>query len=161
MNRITDILKRSSVLKVSRLAVRHSSIVTIGPSHGIVTIGQGQNDAEVVRPSPRLAWDEKGWSKETNKGTAVKSGPYRVYDRIKGSWREFDGCIREDGRKTAVYIYEPPAGVRQHPKGACLMLTKTPPWFYMNWHVAAKNVDDSILYVETVLWESLNIYVKK
>ena len=106
-----------------------------------------------IAPPKRPAWDEQGWREVVNGTQTFYEGHYRVRQR-NGRLAEFPGRILV-GDNITTYIAHPPPAIKRHPKGPCFQLT-TPPWFRVHWHRAPSNVDDALLYVETVLDEVLN-----
>lgn len=110
-----------------------------------------------VSPVRRAAWDAKGWDRKWLGLQVVYEGAYEVRDRQVGQIRRCRGRIIEGPRGIAAYIADPPPEIRRHPKGPCFALLEAP-WFCVHWHREPSSIDGAILYVETVLDESLNYY---
>ena len=129
---------------------------------GAVVIGR-QTDVTIIRPEPaavveavrRAAWDAKGWTRQRQIRGCVYTGTYQVADRRSGAIHRYLGRIVDGADGPAAYIADPPQAIKQHPKGPCFTLANEP-WFRLHWHRAPQDVDHAILYVETILDESLN-----
>jgi hypothetical protein len=106
---------------------------------------------KVLRP----AWEEKGWATTQRDGRTVYQGFFEVVERRANRRRRFSGVIAHDSSGFTAYIADPPPEIRRHPKGGCFAMTQAP-WFRVHWLKAPRDVDNAILYVETVLDESLN-----
>lgn len=128
--------------------------VRVGPSHEPARV-VGPAEPWVVEPPPRGAWDERGWTRRNDNGRTTYEGYYQIRDQRTQQWRRFAGRVMVGRGSTTSYIADPPPEVKHHPKGPCFMMTKAP-WFQLNWHRPATNVDDAILYVEKILDEALN-----
>lgn len=111
----------------------------------------------LVEPRQRPAWDAKGWVPQPHNGRLAYEGFYEVTAKRTGEPLRFRGRLMETGRTIATYIADPPAEIKRHPKGKCFSLTDTP-WFRVHWQEEPRNVDEAILYVETVLDEAINRY---
>jgi hypothetical protein len=134
--------------------------VVVGPTPTMLV---GPTPVIVVAPPPailvetphRAAWDERGWNQEAHGRMRVYRGQYQVYDRRLGRLRRFAGRVVVDRKEVCIYIADPPAEIKRHPKGPCFALEETP-WFRLHWHHPARHVDEAILYMEKVLAECLN-----
>lgn len=109
----------------------------------------------VVDAPQRAVWDERGWTRKDDGNSVVYEGWFQVAERATGQRQKFEGRIVDRGRRITAYIADPPPQLRQHPKAPCFTRT-TGPWFQLHWYRAARNVDDSLLYIERVLDESIN-----
>ncbi len=136
------------------VVIRSSEVVTVEPTRSIKVEA---DPAVVVVPPPRGAWDEKGWQKTSDGRRDVYEGHYAASDK-RGALSRFRGRVTVDvlqGRVSLeIWVADPPAEIRRHPKGACFQLVKTP-WFRLNWVKPAEDVDNGILYMERLLSESL------
>ena len=104
-----------------------------------------------VKPPRRGAWDERGWSKSSVGKKETYEGFYQV------GKRRFQGRI-EIGvwvNRISMYIHDPPSEIKKHEHRACFQLVKNG-WFLLHWSTPAQSVDDAILYMEKILWESLH-----
>ena len=124
----------------------------VGPRPAVITPGAM---TATIAPPPRFAWDEKRWRKIREGATTHYLGPYRVFHRRAGQWREFDGRILEDVSGIKAYVADPPKEIKLHPKGPCFQLVKAP-WFRVHWRKQPPNIDGALLYVERILDEALN-----
>lgn len=134
----TVVIKPASAVVIQPQTVE---IMTIQPSVSVT-----------VQPPERGAWDERGWIRNINGNIEIYEGYYAV------GARRFWGRIEARGnrrRNIGAYIYNPPPEIKQHRHGACFQLVSDG-WFYLHWSRPARNVDDALLYVETVLNESIN-----
>jgi hypothetical protein len=137
---------------LDRLAANLATLVARGELGPLVI---GPRASCTVAPPPRFAWDEKRWHARENGGTLALVGRYRVFDRRRSAWREFDGRVVADGGGIAAYVADPPPEVKLHRHGPCLQLAR-PPWFRLHWSSAPRTPDDALLYVERMLDEALN-----
>lgn len=119
------------------------------------TVVVGPKPTTTIVPPPRQAWDEKRWHRFMNAGKAEMVGAYRIFDRRRRTWRQFDGRIIQQQYEFATYIADPPPEVKHHQHGHCLQLIRTP-WFRLHWNRPPKTVDDALLYVERLLDEAIN-----
>ncbi len=110
-----------------------------------------------VKPPQRGAWDERGWTRRTERGHEIYEGVYQVIHKRRGETRRFRGRVQVGGwgKNISIYIYDPPPEVKRHKHGPCFQLMRDG-WFHLHWSRPARNVDDAILYMERVLDESLN-----
>lgn len=127
--------------------------IVIERSRTVVTAAPGR--IVTIEPPQRGAWDEKGWVLTKKGERRIYDGQYEVVQRRVGLRRQFPGRVAVSANETIAYIAGPPAEIKHHPKGPCFMRFNDT-WFRVNWHRAAKNVDDAILYVEKVLDEAIN-----
>ena len=133
--------------------------VVIGPSSRGVTIGP-QGHRVTIGPMRRLLvdkvqrpqWDELEWTRTFERTQAVYVGHFRATQHRQA--RRFAGRIVEGRRGLEAYIADPPVEIKRHPKGPCFALVN-PPWFKVHWRRPPKDVDNAILYVETILREAL------
>jgi hypothetical protein len=119
------------------------------------TVAVAPTIPSIVEPPPRGAWEERGWTRKQENGHAVYEGHYQVTDRRTNQVRRFRGRVVQQHGLAITYIADPPAEIKRHRKGPCFQLLKAP-WFQLNWHRGAANVDDAILYLEKVLDEAVN-----
>lgn len=139
--------------------------VVVGPTTARTVIQPSREAIPrvVIAPTPRTridrvqrpVWEEKGWTSSRKDGSTVYEGFFEAVQRRESRPRRFAGLIRHDSDGFAAYIADPPPEIRKHPKGPCFALTQ-PPWFLMHWRRSPRDVDSAILYIETVLDESLN-----
>jgi hypothetical protein len=115
----------------------------------------GPKPTATVEAPPRFAWDEKRWHRTITDDIVEVMGRYRVHDRQRRQWREFDGYVTQRGREIAAYIADPPAEMKQHRHGPCLQMIKAP-WFRLHWRREPKDLDAAVLYLEQMLDESIN-----
>jgi hypothetical protein len=144
---------------------KSSPPLVVGPSAARIIIQPSREPTSrvVIGPTPRTridrvnrpVWEEKGWTSSRKDGDTVFEGFFEVVQRRESRRRRFSGVIRYGSDGLAAYIADPPPEIRKHPKGPCFALTQAP-WFRVHWRRAPKDVDNAILYVETVLDESLN-----
>jgi hypothetical protein len=123
----------------------------VGPAPQVI----GPKPAHTVTPPPRFAWDEKRWHRDDTNGRTEVCGKYRVYDRRRGFWREFDGHLTGNRGIISAYIADPPLEVKHHRHGACFQLVQHP-WFRLHWNTQPQTIDDALLYMERVLDEAIN-----
>lgn len=128
------------------LWVNPEQVIRIGPAAEIV-----------VQPPHRGLWDERGWTWEKQNGQRFFQGYYQVYHSRTGERRTWPGRIFVRGRDVSLYIAGPPQNLNRHPKWPCFHQEEGR-WFRLNWHRAARNVDDAILYMERILDEVINRY---
>lgn len=143
-----------------------SDLMTIGPSADKavvvgpravkeITIGPG---VLVTTDSNRPMWEEKGWQQTIEQGSAAYAGHYAVLDELHKNWRRFQGVVVMEAGIAQPYIEDPPPEIRHHPKGPCFMLCAgSTSWFKLHWNTPAQHVDEAILYVERVLYESFTL----
>lgn len=115
----------------------------------------GPASAVTIEAPARQAWDEKRWRRIVEGDDVRVVGAYRVFDRRQGIWREFDGEVRQQGRRITTYIANPPIELKTHRHGSCLMLVE-PPWFLLHWERRPSTIDDALLYMERLLDEAIN-----
>ena len=128
------------------LLVNPGQVVQIGPPTEIL-----------VQPPHRGLWDERGWTWEKQNGQRFFQGYYQAYHSRTGERRTWPGRIFVRGREISLYIAGPPQNLNRHPKWPCFHQEEGR-WFRLNWHRAARNVDDAILYMERILDEVINRY---
>ena len=136
-------------IEISRPAVtviRPSIISTFVVSHAQPT---------AIEPPQRGAWDERGWTRRTERGQEIYEGMYTTIERRTGQQRSFGGRLVVRGTQVTAYIADPPIEIKKHPHGPCFQLHRAP-WFQLHWRRPARNPDDALLYVERVLNESIN-----
>jgi len=122
-----------------------------------------QPNSQIIGPKPsarveapaRFAWDEKRWTLSTDGDDIQVTGRYRVLDRSRNQWREFDGYLLQQAGVISAYIADPPVEIRSHRHGPCLQLVQSP-WFRLHWHRQPKDLDGALLYMERMLDESFN-----
>lgn len=123
----------------------------IGPRPKII----GPAIAPIIAPPPRYVWDERRW-RRIEDGTSVQYlGEYLISAHGRSASRSFRGRIVEEPDGIKAYVADPPAAIRQHPKGPCFQLVKAP-WFRVHWHKSPPSVDEALLYVERLLDECVN-----
>jgi hypothetical protein len=132
-------------------AVLDSTTTVIGPRPQVI----GPKPGTVVAAPPRFAWDEKRWRRVDANGQTEVVGRFRVHDRRRNRWHEFDGRLVQTNREVAAYIADPPVEMKHHRHGACLQLVKAP-WFRLHWGTQPKTLDDALIYMERMLDESFN-----
>ena len=94
------------------------------------------------------------WRVERRDNCVIYSGTYSIHGG--GSIiRQVQGRIIEwPGLPTDVYVFNPPADLRKHPKGHCLQLaTPNSAWFKLHWQKPARDFDTSRAYLEQLLNE--------
>lgn len=134
------------------IIVRPAESFVIGASDSVLI----QPVAPVlIQPPLRGAWQEKGWTRKLNAGSATYSGQYIVNNKLLGQKQHFQGRIEVANHEIIPFVADPPTGLSSHPKGPCFSMV-SPGWFRVHWHRPPNNVDDAILYVERVLNEVLN-----
>lgn len=112
----------------------------------------GPKALPVIEKARRPAWDEKEWVRSQDGSRTVYTGRFRATHN--GRLRLFEGRVVQGRSGIEAYIADPPPEIRKHPKGPCFAMVQAP-WFYVHWHVPPRDPDNAILYVETVLDESL------
>jgi hypothetical protein len=132
-------------------AVLDADLPVVGPGPQVI----GPKPGAIVAAPPRFAWDEKRWRRIDGAGQTELVGRYRVLDRQRRRWHEFDGRLIERDRDIAAYIADPPIEMKHHRHGACLQLVQAP-WFRLHWSSRPKNLDDALLYMERMIEESFN-----
>lgn len=135
----------------ARLMAGAGSMKVVGPRPQVI----GPRPSEVIAAPPRFAWDEKRWQHRQVGERVELSGRYRVFDRERQHWLEFDGLISQEGSSIAAYIANPPVELKAHPHGACLQLVNDP-WFRLHWSRQPSNLDEALLHFEAMLDESFN-----
>jgi hypothetical protein len=152
---LTDALTRHlAPSREETVVVRpHHSRAVVAPETGPMVIGR--QEALTVTPVARPAWDAKGWIAQPHGRRFTYEGFYEATLRRSGQPRRFRGRLIESFGGIATYIADPPTEIRRHPKGPCFALVEAP-WFRVHWQRQPRNVDEAILYVETVLDEALN-----
>ncbi len=104
------------------------------------------NDICVVRCMPRAFWEKLGWE--------------RTGDTYQGYYRtpfgSFQGYIVQQGKVFCVYIFNPPAEAKKHPKWSCFVHTGNG-WFWVNQKRFAKDVDGAIMAVQRIIEDSFKI----
>jgi len=144
----------SRAVQVIRRAVVHVGPrrITTVTARSTVVIPINPVRAESVDRPPRLAWDERGWTRQQDGDAEVYDGYYQVGDR------SFRGRIKV-GRRNRIqaYIHEPPEEIRRHRHHACFQQYGTGTgWYILHWQRAPQNVDEALLYFEQVLDESIH-----
>lgn len=158
------VIKKSEPVKISRstapIKVQRSELFRITPAQpvriipsaiSVITVAPAR--PTIVLPPPRGAWDERGWTRRTESGREIYEGFFQVGPR------RFRGRIQAEhgGNRVSAYIHNPPPEIKRHRHSACFQQGGVGTgWFILHWHRAPTNVDDAILYMENVLYESLN-----
>ena len=128
--------------------------IVVGPCRPVVVAPSPQTSV-IIGPRTRGAWDQLGWTRSKQGNRNVYEGFYQVENRRTRQKYRFRGRVIVTGRDFVIYVADPPAKIKDHPKGPCFAL-ENPPWFRLHWHRPPKNVDDAILYMEKILYEVLN-----
>jgi hypothetical protein len=159
------IFKKLEILTIRPSTDQAGEVTRIEPSRlqKIIRILPTRSSATRVKPSRRIsvrrpqrgAWDDRGWHKQSERGTEVYVGFYCAREKKTGRRLQFPGRITVSRWQIAPYIANPPDQVRRHPKWACFS-SLGDGWFRIHWYRSAKNVDDAILYIERILDESIN-----
>jgi len=158
------------VSKENESTFKRRLVQTIRP-HLVVTIQPSSPEVQTLRPNPaqtvtpsitrnldrpkRAAWDDRGWTRQTEDRRTIYMGFYQVEDRKRGERRRFAGRIEQTRWQLIPYIASPPAEVQKHPKWACFTPSNNP-WYRIHWFRSPKNIEDCILYIERILDESIN-----
>lgn len=97
------------------------------------------------------------WEVEEQKRCRIYRGMFVVYGAEGRVVHGVLGRVVEwPGLPTDVYLRDPPAELRRHPKGPCLQLvSQDGPWFKLHWQKAARTFSESRAYVEQLLDEAL------
>lgn len=127
--------------------------IVIGPAER-KPILIGPQDSLRIIPPRRGAWEEKGWRKHQRAGFEVYTGQFSARKNDRSVRCRFPGRIEIQRSGIAVFVQDPPEGIRTHPKSACFAYLQDG-WFQLHWHLSPKNVDDALLYMERILAESL------
>ena len=131
------------------------SAILVSPSRDDIPVA-GPASATTVKPPPRGAWEERGWTRQGSAGREMYIGEYEIAEQRAGRRRRFPGRIEMHRGIAKPFVSNLPDGIRRHPKWPCFHPTGKPGWFEINWYRPAHNVDDGILYVERVLDEVVN-----
>lgn len=104
---------------------------------------------------PATVWEARKWSKRKKRGVEIFSGTYTVINNATGKTIIVPGRIEVSSKGLDVYVKSPPKKLKKHPKSSCFQLHRNG-WFWVHWSVPPKHPDDAILYIESVLSESIN-----
>lgn len=142
--------------------------IVIGPPRGSAVVIRPGDDRErplrlpalrIAPPSPvkveaprRGLWEERGWSCEVRPNLRIYQGEYRIR-RGRNRWRWSGRILVENRGDITAYIADPPESLRSHPKWQCFQHEEGR-WFRLHWHNRARNVDDTIAYMEKILYEA-------
>jgi hypothetical protein len=104
-------------------------------------------------------WRAPTWNVVTSERNTAYSGEYAVWDSGRRRAVTVRGYVVEwPGLAADVYLYDPPAIIRQHPHGRCLQLLRPDEkWFHLHWERPARTFQESKELVERMLWETLNV----
>lgn len=98
------------------------------------------------------------WDAAQNGASITYTGNFLIFDRKGKIKMRIQGYIIEWKRLPAqVYVYDPPAFVKQHRHGSCLQLLRPgESWFKLHFDKPATDFTSAYSYVEHFLTEAYN-----
>ena len=99
------------------------------------------------------------WRAEKNGSSITFTGDFLVYGRAGRIELHVPGRIVEwKGLPAQVFVYDPPAFVKNHPHGRCLqLLHPNDKWFKLHFEKPARDFLSACSYVEQFLTEAYNL----
>lgn len=99
------------------------------------------------------------WKFARNGSSTTYDGKFLVYDRSgKIKLRVTGRIIEWQGLPAQVYLFDPPAFVKNHRHGSCLqLLCPNDRWFRLHFNQSARDFAGAYTYVEHFLTEAFNL----
>jgi len=113
-------------------------------------------DPLVIKPQSRPYWEERGWIRRQTNGREEYVGFYQVSEKKTDRQYSFPGRIVALGNEFVPYLGHPPPQLKLHKKWICFRKKEGLDWYGLEWFQPAQHPDETILYVQQILDESIN-----